>query len=84
MIIKVLGTGCANCRTLLDHTKQAVSESGIRAEVQKVEDITRILEYRVMRTPALVFDEQVVMHGRVPAVSEIRQLIQEHINKAEH
>ncbi len=84
MIIKVLGTGCANCRTLLDHTKQAVSESGIRAEVQKVEDITKILEYKVMRTPALVFDEKVVIYGRVPAVSEIKQLIQDHIEKTEH
>ncbi|MEI8004573.1 MAG: thioredoxin family protein [Bacteroidota bacterium] len=81
MIIKVLGTGCPSCRTLESNTRKAVAELGSCAEVIKVEDITKIIGYKVMRTPALVFDEQVVINGRVPAVSEIKQLIQEHINK---
>jgi len=76
MIIKVLGTGCANCKTLEKHTRQAVAELGNGAEVLKVEDITTIIEYKVMRTPALVIDERVVMNGRVPSVSEIKELIQ--------
>ena len=76
MIIKVLGTGCANCKTLEKHTRQAVTELGCGAEVQKVEDITKIIEYKVMRTPALVIDEKVVLSGRVPAISEIKELIQ--------
>ena len=57
MIIKVLGTGCANCRSLEKQTRQAVAELGLPVEVVKVEDIMKILEYNVMRTPALVIDE---------------------------
>jgi small redox-active disulfide protein 2 len=79
MIIKILGTGCANCKTLENHTRQAVAELGNIAEVLKVEDIVKIIEYKVMRTPALVIDEKVVMNGRVPSVTEIRELIQQHI-----
>ena len=81
MIIKVLGTGCANCKTLEKHTRQAVTELGNDAEVQKVEDITKIIEYNVMRTPALVIDDKVVMSGRVPSVTEIKELIQHKANK---
>jgi small redox-active disulfide protein 2 len=75
MIIKVLGTGCANCKTLEKHTRQAVAELGNCAEVFKIEDITRIIEYKVLHTPALVIDEKVVLSGRVPSVSEIKELI---------
>jgi len=76
MVIKVLGTGCANCKTLESHTRKAVEELGNRAEVVKVDDITKILEYNVMRTPALVIDEKVVMYGKVPSVNEIKELIE--------
>ncbi len=75
MVIKVLGTGCPNCRTLESHTRKAVKELGTHAEVVKVEDITKILEYQIMRTPALVIDEKVVMSGKVASVSEIKALI---------
>lgn len=77
MIIKVLGTGCANCKTLEKYTRQAVAELGNVAEVMKVDDITKIIEYKVMRTPALVIDEKVVMDGRVPSVSELKDIIQQ-------
>jgi small redox-active disulfide protein 2 len=75
MIIKVLGTGCANCKTLENHTRKAVEELGTHAEVVKVDDITEIIEYNVIRTPALVIDEKVVMYGKVPTVNEIKELI---------
>lgn len=75
MIIKVLGTGCASCKALEKHTRQAVTELGNGAEVLKVEDITKIIEYKIMRTPALVIDEKVVINGKVPSVSEIKELI---------
>jgi len=75
MIIKILGTGCANCRALEKQTRQAVVELGHPAEVVKVEDILQILEYKVMRTPTMVIDEKVVMFGRVPAVAEIKEII---------
>ena len=75
MVIKVLGTGCANCKTLETHTRKAVEELGTLAEVVKVDDITKIIEYNVIRTPALVIDEKVVMYGKVPTVTEIKALI---------
>lgn len=79
MIIKVLGSGCSNCKTLEKQTRQAVAELGSLAEVVKVDDITKIIEYRVMRTPALVIDEKVVMYGKVLSVTEIKEIIQHNI-----
>ena len=84
MIIKVLGTGCPNCKTLEKLTRQAVSELSNGAEVVKVDDITRIIAYNVMRTPALVIDEKVVMNGRVPSVEEIKTLILNNTNNQNH
>ena len=75
MTIKILGTGCPNCKRLEAHTRQAVEELGVQADVKKVEDITDIMAYDVMRTPALVVDEQVVLAGRVPSVTEVATLL---------
>ena len=75
MIIKVLGTGCARCKTMEKATRQAVEETGIEAEVIKIEDILEIMGYGVMRTPALVIDEKVVMYGKTLSVKEIIELI---------
>ena len=66
MIIKVLGPGCANCVNLEKATRAAVGELGLDATVEKVTDYAAIAGYGVMRTPALVVDEVVVMSGRVP------------------
>lgn len=75
MEIKVLGTGCANCKNLEASTRKAVEELGIEATVVKEEDIVKIMGYGIMRTPGLVIDEKVVLSGRVPSVSEIKELI---------
>ena len=75
MNIKVLGTGCAKCKSLEKVTREAVAEMAINAEVEKVEDIVKIMQYGVMRTPALVINEKVVMSGSVPSTSEIKELI---------
>lgn len=76
MKIKVLGTGCARCKTLEKSTRLAVEEMGVDAEVEKIEDIVEIMAYGVMRTPALVIDEKVVMYGKTPSVKEIIDIIQ--------
>lgn len=76
MKIKVLGTGCASCKTLEKSTRLAVDEMGVDAEVKKIEDIVEIMGYGVMRTPALVIDEKVVMYGKTPSVKEIIEIIQ--------
>jgi small redox-active disulfide protein 2 len=80
MIIKVLGTGCSNCKSLEKATQVAVSEMGISAEVIKVEDIQGIMAYGVLRTPALVIDEKVVLYGKVPSVKELKEIIQKFAN----
>lgn len=75
MDIKVLGTGCAKCKTLEKTTLEAVAESGTDAMVSKVEDIVEIMNFGVMTTPALVINGKVVVKGRVPSKDEIVQLI---------
>jgi len=75
MEIKVLGTGCSKCKTLEKLTRDAVAESGISAEIEKVEDIYKIMSYGVMSTPALVVNQKVVVSGRIPSLAEIKELL---------
>ncbi len=81
MIFKVLGTGCSSCKVLEKVTIQAVSEMGLTASVIKEEDIQKIISYGVMRTPALVLDEKVILYGRVPSLKELKELISGHLHK---
>jgi len=75
MNIKVLGSGCTKCKALEKITHEAVTAMGVSAEVEKVEDIQKIMGYGVMRTPALVINEKVVLSGRLPSLSEIKEII---------
>ena len=75
MIIKVLGPGCTNCQNLEKATREAVADLGLDAAIEHVTDAAEIAGYGVMRTPALVVDEQVVVSGRVPTVAAIRELL---------
>ena len=75
MIIKILGTGCSNCKKLEANVKEAVKELGIEASVEKVEDIQDIIAYGIMKTPTLVVDEQVKVMGRVPSVEDIKKYL---------
>lgn len=76
MVIKILGTGCANCKNLEKSTRLAVDELHLDASVVKEEDIVKIMAYGVMRTPALVLNEKVLFYGRVPSVSELKEILQ--------
>ncbi|MFA6941304.1 MAG: thioredoxin family protein [Clostridiaceae bacterium] len=75
MVIKILGSGCANCKKLEANARQAAEEMGIKAEVVKVTDFKDILAYGVMKTPGLVVDEKVKVMGRVPSAEEIKKLL---------
>lgn len=75
MDIKILGPGCMNCQTLHRRVQEAVSVMGVDAVVTKVEDPAAIVSYGVLKTPALVIDEQLVMYGRVPTVGNIQEII---------
>jgi len=77
MEIKVLGTGCANCKNLEAAVRKAVEELGIEATVVKDEDIVKIMGYGIMRTPGLVIDEKVILSGRVPSLNELKTLIEQ-------
>lgn len=78
MKIEVLGTGCSKCKILEEATKQAVAQSGIFAQIEKVEDIMKIMEYGVMSTPALVIDGKVISTGKVLSINEIVEMIKAH------
>jgi small redox-active disulfide protein 2 len=75
MKIKILGSGCPNCKVLEANAKKALEELRIKADVEKVTDIAKIIEYGVMSTPALVIDEKVISSGRVLSQEEIVKLI---------
>jgi small redox-active disulfide protein 2 len=77
MIIKILGSGCANCKKLEATAEEAVQELGVVATVEKVQEIQKIMAYGVMRTPALVINEKVKSTGRIPGKDEIKKFIQD-------
>lgn len=64
--IKVLGTGCANCKRTLALIEETAKAKGAEVELEKVEDIAAIMGYGVMSTPGVVIDGQVVHAGGVP------------------
>lgn len=77
MVIKILGSGCPNCRKLEQLAREASDEMGVNADFEKVQDIQRIMSYGVMSTPALVIDEKVKVYGRIPNKETIKKYIDE-------
>ena len=76
MIIKVLGSGCANCQKLDALAHQAAERLGIETEFFKVTDVAEIMAYGVMSTPALVVDEKLALAGRVPSIDEVMAVLE--------
>ena len=75
MKIEILGVGCPKCKLLTANVEAAVKELNIGAEISKVEDIGKIIEYGVMTTPALVVDGAVVSAGKVLSKDEIKKIL---------
>jgi len=73
MDIKVLGTGCANCRNTIALIEQVAQARGVAVNLQKVEDLRAIMSYGVMSTPGVVIDGKVVHAGGVPGRDKIEQ-----------
>lgn len=71
LTIKILGSGCPNCKRLEALTRQAMDGLGIEAEVNKVTDYKDIMAYNIMSTPGLVINEKLVSFGRIPSLAEI-------------
>jgi small redox-active disulfide protein 2 len=75
--LKILGTGCAKCEKLARNAEEAVRNLGMECEIEKVTDITDIMRYGVMVTPALVVDGAVKAAGKVPTPPEIERFLRE-------
>ena len=71
LTVKVLGSGCANCKKLEALTRQAMEASGSLAEIIKVTQYEEIMKYPILSTPGLVINEKLVCSGRIPAPAEI-------------
>ena len=72
LTVKILGSGCANCKKLEAVAREAADKAGIEAEFVKVTDMKDILAYEVMSSPSLVINEKVVSSGRIPTVAEVQ------------
>jgi len=75
MKIEILGTGCSKCEVLTNNVKAAIAKKGIFAQVEKIEDMVKIMEYGVMSTPGLVIDGEVKSTGKLLDVEEIEKLL---------
>ena len=71
LTIKVLGSGCANCKRLEQIARKVVTEMSLDAEVIKVTDYNDIMAYNILSTPGLVLNENVVCSGRIPTPAEV-------------
>ena len=77
MEIKILGPGCPRCHEVERRTINALAELNVAADVQKISDIKKIVEYNIISTPGLVINGKVMCSGRIPRVEEIKAWIQE-------
>jgi len=73
--VQVLGPGCPKCIELAKRTEEAAKAAGSDVQVEKVSDLSKIMSYGVMMTPALVVDGEVKVVGKVPSVEEIKKMI---------
>jgi small redox-active disulfide protein 2 len=71
LTIKILGSGCANCKRVEQIVRKVVEEMSLEAEVVKVTEYPDIMAYNIMSTPGLVINEKVVSSGRIPAHAEV-------------
>lgn len=77
--IKVLGPGCPKCKTTYNNVLEALKQTNIKADVEKVEDIEEMMKYNVLSTPVLMIDGEMKVKGRVARVSEVIELLKSHV-----
>jgi small redox-active disulfide protein 2 len=77
MKIIILGPGCPRCHEVEKRTINALAELGVAADVEKVSDIKKIMEYSILGTPGLVINGKVVSSGKIPRLEEIKAWIQQ-------
>jgi small redox-active disulfide protein 2 len=82
LTIKVLGSGCANCKRVEQIARKVVNEMSLEAEVIKVTDYNDIMAYNVLSTPGLVVNEKLVCSGRIPTPAEVNTWVADALEKA--
>lgn len=75
MEIKVLGPGCAKCKTTYNVIEKVIKENNLDVKLTKVDDIMEMVSYNIMTTPAVEVDEVVKMKGQVPTESDVKKLL---------
>lgn len=78
MTIKVLGSGCANCKRLYQMVLNTVAELDWAADVQEIHDMKENMQYKILGLPGLVIDEKVVFYGKVPSPAELKKILVDH------
>jgi small redox-active disulfide protein 2 len=73
--IKVLGPGCPKCKTTYNNVLEALKQTGIEADVTKIEDIEEMMKYNVLTTPVLMIDGIAKVKGRIADIKEIKELL---------
>jgi small redox-active disulfide protein 2 len=73
--IKILGPGCNRCRSTLEVVRKVVDETGIEADIVKVEDYEEMMKYNILSTPVVVVNEEIKISGRVPTAEEVRAIL---------
>jgi small redox-active disulfide protein 2 len=71
LTIKILGSGCANCKRVEQIARKVIADLAIEADVVKVTDYNDIMKYNILSTPGLVINEKVVCSGRIPTPAEV-------------
>ncbi len=74
-LLQILGTGCPKCKKLAENTEAAAKALGLDYQLEKVTEITKIMAFGVMITPALVVDGQVKVAGKVPSPEDIKKML---------
>lgn len=80
LTVKVLGSGCANCKKLEAITRKAIDRLGVEVEVIKVTEYDEIMKYPILSTPGLVVNEKLVSAGRIPSETEITTWLKDAAN----
>jgi len=78
MKIQIFGSGCATCKKLYEATKITINKIKLSAEVEYITDIQKMVELGLMQSPALVIDNKIAVAGRVPSISELKEIINKH------
>lgn len=75
MEIKILGTGCPNCKTLEKRVRKVIEENNLQANLKMISDLDEIMSYNILSTPVLIIDDEFIAKGTVPSVKSLKKLL---------